>query len=309
MTAGSFVKRLLRASLILPQGTFPGTGSNTLVLGGNPGFDNIRISAKLTQAGNFTSLCSLDVFGMRQADMQAASVVFTTAGGSSVVPTAVQARALIILEANDAGNWLQVFEGQFQQAQADYRSLPDVSLHVDAATGAGQQYLKAAPSSFSGTVDVAGVLQQLASQMGYAFEDNGVTGQLNTSYLTGTLMDQFREVCESAKVDYYFDAKGTLIVCQQNQPRQQSQQQAQVLSPSSGLIGYVTLQQYGISARCIFSAARELGLPFQLQDSDVPGTNGMWYPFAAEHQLESNKPGGLWFSELQCAPSPESAPQ
>ena len=296
---GSFVNRLLRATFVLPQGKFPGTDSNTLVLEG------YRMSAELQQSGNFTNFLSLDVNGMRQADMQALSVIFAPAQGSSVVPTALNARALVILEASEGSGYLQVFEGQFQQAQAKYDGIPFVALHVEAAAGAGQQYLRTPPQGFSGTTQVAGLCEQLAGQMGFGFENNGVTGTLEKPYLSGTLMDQFREVCTAAGVDYYFDAKSTLIICPKNQPRQN--QPTQVLSPSSGLRGYVTLEQYGISLDCLFSAARSLGSPFELQDSDVPGTNGMWYPFSANHKLESIKPGGSWFSHLQCGPAPISA--
>lgn len=292
---GSLINRQLRASLILPQGSFPGTDSNTLVL------ESYRMSAKLSGAGNFTSQCAMQIFGMRQVDMNAVTVLFGQDGN----PINVNARAILILEANDAGNWLQVFEGQFSEAQPDYRSLPDVALSISAVTGMGWQILSASPSSFSGGVDVAGLCQQLASQMGYSFENNGVTGQLNTPYLSGTLMDQFREVCSAAGIDYYFDSKATLIICPRNQPRQGKQ--AVVLSATSGLIGYVTLSRFGIELDCLWNAAIELGSPIQLKDSDVPGTNGTWFPYKFEHNLESVKPGGRWFSHLECMRFPASS--
>lgn len=292
--SSSFVKRLLRASLVLPQGTFPGTDSNTLVL------ENYRMEAVLSGAGNFTNQCGLRIFGMRQVDMNAATVLFGQDGN----PININARAILILEANDSGNWLQVFEGQFTEAQPDYRSLPDVALTINAVTGMGQQILSAAPSSFSGGTDVAGLCQQLASQMGYAFENNGVTGQLNTPYLSGTLMDQFREVCAAAKVDYYFDSKSTLVIAPSNQPRQGKN--AVVLSATSGLVGYVSLTRFGIELDCLWNAAIELGSPVQIENSDVPGTNGLWFPYKFEHTLESVKPQGRWFSHLECMRFPAS---
>lgn len=294
-TPSSFVKRLLRASLTLPQGTFPGTSSNTLVL------ENYRMSAKLSGAGNFTSQCSMQIFGMRQVDMNAVTVLFGQDGN----PININARAILTLEANDAGNWLQVFQGQFVEAQPDYKSLPDVSLSLTAVTGLGQQMLSAAPSSFSGATDVVTLCQKLATQMGYAFENNGVTGTLNTPYLSGTLMDQFREVCQAAGIDYYFDSKSTLIITPRNQPRQGKQ--AVVISATSGLVGYVSLNRFGIELDCLWNAAIELGSPIQIQNSDVPGTDGQWFPYKFEHTLESIKPGGRWFSHLECMRYPASS--
>lgn len=291
----SLVNRQLRASLVLPQGSFPGTSSNTLVLEG------YRMSAKLTGAGNFTSQCVMQIFGMRQVDMNAVTVLFGQDGN----PININARAILILEANDSGNWLKVFEGQFSEAQPDYRSLPDVALSISAVTGMGWQILPAPPSSFSGGVDVVKLCQQLANQMGYAFENNGVTGQLNTPYLSGTLMDQFREVTGAAGIDYYFDSKSTLIICPKNQPRQGKQ--AVVLSPTTGLVGYVSLSRFGIELDCLWNAAIELGSEIQIQNSDVPGTNGNWFPYKFEHNLETIKPGGRWFSHLECMRFPASS--
>jgi hypothetical protein len=294
---GSFTNKLLRASLILPQGNFPGTSSNTLVLEG------YRMSARLTGAGNYTNQCELSIYGMKQADMNAVTVLWGQGGN----PQNINAKAILVLESNDGSGYLQVFEGQFFDAQPDYKSLPDVNLHVTCMTGYGAQILPVQPSSFSGAVDVAGLAEQLAGQMGFAFEDNGVTGQLHTPYYAGTLMDQFRELARDANFDYYFDAKGTLIICPSNQPRQS--QNAVVLSPTSGLIGYVTLTRYGgVELDCLFSPAISLGSAVQVQGSQVPGTNGLWFPFKFVTELESIKPSGRWFSHLSCLPSPGVAP-
>lgn len=303
-TPSSFVNRQLRATLVLPQGTFPETNSNTLVLGGNPGLENIRITAKLSGAGNYTNQCNAQIYGMRQADMNAVTVIFA---GPNANAQNVNAKAVLILEALDnvSGNWLQVFEGQFQEASPDYRAVPQVNLNISAASGYAAQILSAGPSSFTGGVQIADLCKQLAGQMGFAFENNGVTGSLSTPHLSGTLMDQFRQVCEHGNIDYYFDAKQMLIICPKNQPRKNKS--AVVLSPTSGLIGYVTLARFGIQVDCLWQGAIELGSPIEIQDSQVPGTNGVWFPQMFEHQLDSVKPQGRWFSHLQCLPFPSTA--
>jgi hypothetical protein len=292
----SFINRVLRATLLLPQGNFPGTNSNTLVL------ENFRMSARLTGAGNFTNQCALQIWGMRQVDMNAVTVLFGQDGN----PPAINSRAILTLATVEANKPpLQVFVGQFSDAQPDYKELPDVCLSINAVTGLGQQYATAAPSSFPNGVDVATLAEQLATQMGYPFEDNGVTGTIATPYFAGTLMDQFRQLCEAARCDYYFDAKATLIICPKNQPRQN--QSAVVLSDSTGLIGYPTLNRFGVEVDAQFQPAFELGSPIQIEDSDVPGTNGEWFPYQFAHDLDSVKPGGRWHSHLMCMRSPTSA--
>lgn len=294
----SFTSKQLRASLILPQGTFPGTDSNTLVIG--PGF---RMSAKLTGAGNYTNLCALAIFGMKQADMNAVTVLWGQGGN----PQNVDAKAILVLESNDGSGWLQIFEGQFFDAQPDYKSLPEVSLSVTAMTGYGAQILPAQPTSISGAADVPSLAAQLAGLMGFAFENNGVTGALHTPYYAGTLMDQFRELASDASFDYYFDSKGTLCICPSNQPRQWTN--AVVIGPDSGLVGYVSLTRYGgVEFDALFQPAFELGSAVEIANSQVPGTNGLWFPFKFVHELESVKPGGRWFSHLSCLPNSGVAP-
>jgi hypothetical protein len=295
----SFVTRALRASLILPQGTFPGTNSNTLVLP-QPGTPiGFRMSAKLAGAGNYTNTCDLQVWGMRQVDMNAVTVLFGYAGNVQTI----NAAALLILEAQaEGGGFLQIFEGQMYEAQPDYRGVPDVCLSVNANTAQGRQYLAAPPSSFAGAVNVVTLAAQLAGQMGFPFENNGVTGTLNTPYFPGTLMDQFRQLAEAARFDYYFDPKSTLIICPRNQPRKN--QSAVVLSPTSGLSAYVTLNRFGIEFDALFQPAFELGSPIEIRNSETPGANGLWFVYNFTHELDAVKPGGRWFSHLQCMRSP-----
>jgi hypothetical protein len=289
---GSFAKKQLRASLTLPQGNFAGAG-NTLVL------DGLRMSARLTGAGNYTNQCDLRIFGMKQADMNSLTVLWGQGGN----PQNVNAKAILVLESNDGSGWLQVFEGQFFDAQPDYKALPDVNLSITCMSGYGAQIITTKPSSFQGSVDAATVASQLAGQMGFAFENNGVKGTLNTPYYAGTAMDQFRDLARDAKFDYYFDAKQTLCICPQNQPRKGKN--AVVISPTSGLIGYVSLTRYGgVELDCLFSPAIELGSPIQIQNSDVPGTNGLWFPFKFAFDLEAVKPGGRWQAHLECLPNP-----
>ena len=294
---GSFTQKQLRATLTLPaeNQTFAGTNSNQLVLSG------FRMSASLQAAGNYTNFCDLTIYGMRQQDMNAVTVLW--AGPS---PTAVNARALLVLEANDSSGWLQVFEGQFVQAAPDYRAAPDASLSIYAATGYGAQLATAPPISYAGGADVATIARTLATGMGFAFENNGVQAQLHTPYYAGTAMDQFRSLCADANIDYYFDANGTLIICPKNQPR--IGKSAVQLNPGSGLIGFPTIQQFGVNVQCLFTPAIALASEIEISNSGVPGADGRWFPQKAVHQLESMKPGGQWASSLDCYPFSAVAP-
>ena len=295
---GSFVTRQLRASLTLPQGTFPSTNSNTLVLTG------LRMSAHLEQSGNFTNSCDLRIYGMRQMDMSAVTTVFVNQNGVPYDPVAQAIVTLEVLQAPAAP--LIVFSGQFLESQPDYTAAPDVCLHAQALTGYAAQLTTPQPLSFKDSVDAVQVASQLAQAMGFVLEPNGAQAKLHAPYLSGSLMEQFQSVVEAANLDFYFGPDGkTIFLCPKNKGRQGKVPVP--VNPQTGLVGYPTLQRYGIEIITLFNLAIELGAPVQVSGSTVPGCDGTWFPFSMSHELETIKPGGKWFSRLACMPFQGSA--
>jgi hypothetical protein len=242
-------------------------------------------------------MCDLSIFGMRQVDMSVVTVVWVNQDG---VPANPATNAILKLEVAVAGGWLTVFTGQFLEAQPSYQSLPDVCLTAQCMTGYAAQLIPVQPTSISGPANVATLAQQLATQMGFQLENNGVTGTIESPYLPGTAMDQFRSLAEAAGFDYYFDPNGLLIICPRNQGRQGKT--AVAVNAQSGLVGYITLQRYGIEVETLFNASIAIGSPINVTGSEVRGTNGLWYPFAMTHELDTVKPDGKWFSRLHCMP-------
>jgi hypothetical protein len=284
----SYSSKLLRATLILPAANFPGTTSNTLTLVG------YRMSSTIQGAAKYPYSLDLTIYGMRQSDMNAVTVLW-----SGATPTAQNAKALVQLEASPDGTaWTQVFDGTVLEAQPDYRSPPNVGLRLQSYTGNGAQIQVAAPTSYRGATSIATIAQYLAQQMGFTLENNGVTGNLSTPYYPGTYMDQFRQLCEHANLDFYFDGNAVLAICPKNAPRQGKT--VPVFSPTSGLIGFPTIQRFGIHVDVIFTPSLTLGGNIQIADSVVPSANGTWLPKMVSHSLDSLMPGGAWFSSMDC---------
>ena len=292
MTTTSYAQKLLRVTLILPEGNFPGTSSNTLTLVG------YKTSATVQGAARYPNTLDLELFGMKADDMNAVTILY-----SASTPTAVATRALVILEASPDGGatFTQVFEGTFVQAQPDYQDLPNGYLHVQAITGNGMQITTVPPTSYTGATSIAQIAQYLAQQMGFSLENNGVTGNLASPYFPGTYMDQFRQLCEHANLDFYFDGNTTLAICPANQPRQGKPKP--VLSPSTGLVGFPVIGQYGIQVKALWTPALTLGGEIEVAGSIVPPTNGTWSPYNVTHRLESWVEEGEWFTTMDCRPS------
>jgi len=292
----SYSQKLLRTTLILPAGNFPGTSSNTLTLVG------YRTLASVHGAAGYPNTLNLTVYGMRQSDMNAVTILW-----SAATVTAVNARALVQIEASGDGGktWCQVFEGTFIEAAPDYTNAPNVALRVLAATSYGMQIAPAPPTSYRGSISIVAVATYIAGEMGFTLENNGVTGNVSTPYYPGTYMDQFRHLCQDMNLDFYFDGNATLAICPKNQPRQGKG--VPIFSPSSGLIGFPTVQRFGIHADVIFTPALTIGAELQIQDSIVPSANGTWFAGVMTHDLESLQPDGAWFTHVDCYRSPAQA--
>lgn len=291
----SYSAKNLRATLILPTANFPGTSSNTLTLVG------YRMSATIKVGSGYPNQLNLTIFGMRQADMNALTILWS---GSGV--TSQNAKAFVQLEASPDGEaWTQVFDGVFLEAAPDYSDVPRACLRLQAMTGLGMQIEIAPATSYRGPTAIATIAQFLAGKMGFAFENNGVTGNLANPYYPGTYMDQFRELAEHVPFDFYFDGNNTLAICPRNQPR--LNKPTPVFSPSSGLIGFPRVQRFGVHVDVLFSPALAMGALLTVADSAVPGANGTWFASTATHNLESMMPGGAWFSSIDCVRVPAAA--
>lgn len=294
MSTNSFSKeKRLRVTLILSpensNGVFPGTNSNTLVLEGMRVLANIQ-----TVPGSVATHADVKIFGMKREFMNALTTIFfNVAAGHDVVFNNM------ILEADSGDGFAQVFSGMITEAQPEYRGAPNVYFGIQAIVGYRYQIMPVPPQSFQGSVGVADIVAGLASKMGYAFENDGVTAQLSNPYLWGTYWDQLNRVCVAAGIRYAV-AGDTLAIYPMYAPRVSVP--IFTLSPSSGLLGYPTLERFGIVITSLYNPGLQPGGRVRVVDSDVPNANGLWYPFLVDHQLEGNAPGGAWFTVSQCQP-------
>ena len=284
----------LRVTLTLApensNGVFPGTNSNTLVLTG------LRIVTNVQTVPSVSTHADVKIFGMREADMNALTVIFFNATQGQIRYNR------ILLEANAGQGWVTVFQGMITEAQPEYRGAPNVYFSIQAVVNYQQQIAPATPSSYRGAVAATTVLQDLANNMGLSFENDGVTGVVTNPYLPGTYANQLNSFCKAADLTYTTDGS-VLAVWPRGQAR--TIPPTLTLSPTSGLIGYPTLEKFGIVITSLYNPALYAGGKVQVTGSKVPNANGLWSPFLVDHQLEANIPGGAWFSVSQCIPVPQ----
>lgn len=306
MTAGSFVRRQLRARFVLDDSgaVFPGTNSNTLIVSG------LRMSASVQASALQQSQMSLRVWGMKRQDMDAITVAWANP------PVVLNHR--VILEANNGEGWNKVFGGTIIEAQPEYRSSPDTHLSLLASVGYFQKIQAAAPESYTETVDIGLVCSDLAIKMGFTFVNGGANAVLSGPiYLFGTLLDQLDQACRMAGCDYYLtgsassptaaalpgsptpdDSQGTLTITPRGKPIE-GEGVAAVLSAKTGLIGYPVYDRSGLNVQALYQPAFSCGVPIQIE-SIVPAATGLWYPYSMTHQLDANLPNGKWMTNMMC---------
>lgn len=173
--------------------------------------------------------------------------------------------------------------------------MPDVFLQIQAIGGYVNKLTPIPPTSYNGPLDAATVMAQLAGQMGYTFENNGVSVQLSSPYLPGTAMDQARELAEQAGIALYLD-NNVLAITPLNQPRNTAS--IPEISAQSGLVGYCTYDGRSVNFKTLFNPAIKFGGQIQVQTDTPPGAAGQWYVASVSHSLSSEKPGGPWFSQV-----------
>jgi hypothetical protein len=279
--ATSFSQKSIRITFSLTSQVF-GNGSNTIVLEG------YRTIVHVVCGGQPAwTTAKVQIFGMSQADMNSMTRLSWDPRG--ILPND------ILIETNDGSGWQTVFVGSMQESGPDYSSAPDVALVALCQTVYDTALNPAVPSSYPKGTSVATVASALATAMSRNFENNGVTATLPAIYLVGSYPEQLRQVCRIANVNL-FDDHETFAISPQGQPRQTTQV---VLSPQSGMIGYPTLDNTGIQFGCLYNPAIIFGGQVFVQ-GDVPGANGQWWVTSMDHTLESEKPGGAWFSYLRC---------
>lgn len=281
--SGSFIQRDLSFEIALGKGTFGETGSSTITL------ENYRATVSIVKqgAGGFGQ-AEIRIFGLDLSVMNQVSTL-----GSSYL-SATQRRNEITIKAGDAVNGMaQVFSGTIFFAQINFGAAPDVAFEIFAQVGLFFAMKPAHPTSFSGSVNAATLMNNIAGQMGLPLENNGVNVVLNNPYLSGTAFQQAAQVARAAHINWTIDAtNGALAIWNKGQSRKGT---IPLFTPETGMIGYPTYTQFGVTVRAIYAPGQDpfIGGQIQVESSLQPAT-GKWVPYSIAYELSAQMPNGDW---------------
>lgn len=264
-----------------------GQKMNTLTLQG------LRASVNIDNAGGaYLGTLTAQIFGMNASHMNTLTSPqwdqnFFTSTGSTFGFNKIQVFAI------DGAQETLVYNGEILNSWGVYTSMPDVYLYLQAQIGYAALVQPTGPLSIAANTDVATAMQQIATAMGYSFENNGVSAIVTKgTYKANTLMEQARSLMRDYRFWMSIDptSPNTLVITPYATARNIA---APLISPQTGLIGYPLFNETGVNFETLFSPGITLLGPVNLQSS-LPKANGTWLVTSCSHQLSSQTLGGPW---------------
>lgn len=278
------VKRVIEASITLGAGQFGDQQGDTITLTG------LRMMAAINSVGGEAQgQAAIRIFGLPLSIMNKLTSV-------GPIMNQIRLKNKIQISAGDEGSALTVvFQGVIDTAYAELNAAPDVALAIVAFSATDAAAKSVDPKSYLGSQDVAFLMQQFAIPLNLAFKNNGVNVKLSNPSFNGTMLDRINECARAAGINYTID-RGVLSIWNQ---MSHTNDDIITLSPQSGLVGYPALNSQYIALKSIFIPNAHLGQRVTVSGSEVESVNGTWTIFTVAHNLESQTPGGQWFTELQ----------
>ena len=310
----SFVGRALSFVFQRQDGTKFSNGSDTITL--PPG---LMSSIRVQYAGfPQSTAASITIWGLTSSvinELNTLGVIWD-----------FQPRNLVTVLAGEANgnNFGTVFVGGVRSCVPMFRQ-PEALVAIEAFTGLDIAVGMALPQSFTGSSDVVGMLQGLANQVKYDFENSGVSDiSLSNQYLWGSPREQIKTIRDSlinrgVTVDIVEGAPPTVAIYYTAKGRGKGG--IPLIDQDHGMIGYPSYTNFGIDFRCVYAPQLRKGGQVQVRSglpggqslptktvtgqstSAVLGSNpsasGLWNIYGLSHSLDAQIPGGLWESTVQ----------
>ena len=192
---------------------------------------------------------------------------------------------ILVIEAGYTEDTIaQIYRGEITKASADFNSAPDVTFVIESKSGSYPSIIPQSPIAVKGQQPAIEVIQQLASQIGYNVENNGVTTSISNMYVQGSPIQKIKAIANAINADLIID-DNTIVITPRGEPRKHSV--TPVLSAENRLIGYPTLTDDGIDAVCFFNPEVRIGSCITI-DTIVPKAKGTWKVTQFTHELEVN---------------------
>lgn len=287
MTA-PYARRKLRVTIGIGRGKNGEEGQDTYVLP-----DGLQIRAHVEKVGGYA-------LGSAEIRISGLTLDFMNKVSSLGLSIRRKRTNSVRLEAgDDQSGMATVFQGTIDETWHDFTNPPESALAITAYTGLREQLLPIPPTSRPGPVDAVTIMSDLAGKMGLGFENAGVQGvQLNNPYFPGTAREQVILCAEAGGFEQVIDT-GVLVIFPKDGARDGL---IPVINKDTGLVGYPSMGgQNNIRCRTLFNPALAHNGKVKIE-SIIGPANGTWKINILTHDLESETPGGGWFTDFEAGP-------
>lgn len=286
----AYTRKRIDVSFSMANGKFDG-GGNTYTATG------LRVSANINNCGGYQqSYMILSVYGLPLSVMNQLSTVGTQLNK-------IYNNSIVVMAGDDESGMKTVFAGSIYTALVDGNNMPQMCLRVIAHPGAYHSVNPVPPISIRGSADVAGMMSNLAKQMGLSFENAGVNVKLSNPYYGGTAWSQMLQIARDAGIEVIVD-KGTMAIVS---PSSYREGDTVLISPETGMVGYPSFNQANIIVRSLYNPAVKFHGLIEVRSSITPA-NGTWRVYRLEYNLESEMPNGAWFMDIEATTTGYTVP-
>jgi len=284
----SFTRKIIEVSLTLTGGgTFSGNGG-----AGNTKTWRLGTDCEITKPGlPQKNTAKIRIFNMPREDMeQASSLAFK--------PLQVAKNRVTVLAGDEEHGMSLAFAGDVTSAVPDFASAPDPAFVIDAIEGYVGSVTPVPNLTRPGEADAAQVFGELAGKMGYSFVNRGVNVKLRNIAMRGGSMEQAQKLARAARCELIVD-DGELVIMPSGALREDAGGNTVVWSDESGMFGYPSFSQQGISVSGLYEPKLRQGGPIRII-SLVPKATGLWKIASLRHKLQANYPGAdAWESAVE----------
>lgn len=286
MAEGSFTRKLLEVHVTLQAGQFE--GGNTKIITDVP----LKVRIEKTGPPDFCK-ATIEARGLRYEDMaQMSTLAFRPL---------YSARNSVAVFAGDEVDGLSLaFSGSITQASADFNAAPDVSFKIEAMTGYFGAITPQSPTAVRGAQPAADFIAMQAQKVGFTFQNDGVSAQLNNAIFNGSPVAQARAAARQIGAELIIDDDVMILSPAGGAGKNAGggRGNAVLLNKDTGLLGYPVLSNEGVQLKALYNPAFRLGGLVEVE-SIVPKASGTWRIIKLTHDLAAfDAKGGPWESQM-----------
>lgn len=285
-----FKRKIIKVTLILDDKDEPFTVIDD-VEHREVGYQGLRVSV-LSNFGNGAMFptANITIFGLPIEKIN--KIIRMRWGGETAL------RSRVKIEIAEQGEGFKPFYyGGVSFARLDTSSAPDIALVIESLLSLKEKQTLSGGSDFEAGTKLADAIEQLATEMGYQFENNGVEKVIDYTSLNDTNIAKIQKLCTDHNVELFIEEKLVAIA-----PKGESRKlNVPIISPSNGLLSYPTSTVQGVNFKCLYNPLIRFGGRVEIKDSVVPMANGIWHVVGVRTHLEANMPNGEWSMEVNVA--------